>query len=181
MTMIRYIALLRGINVGGKNKISMLELKVAFEKQGFKNVSTYIASGNVIFDSELGEVLVKNKCEELIVKTFGLNIPICIISANELKEALLYAPDWWNNSPESKHNAIFVIQPNSTHNIILEIGDTKPEYEKTSYYGKVIFWSAPTKTYQRTQLTKIVDNKILYNAITIRNANTTLKLAELTK
>jgi len=177
IAMKKYIALLRGVNVGGKNKIAMPELKAAFEQRGFKKVATYINSGNVMFESELDEDSLKTICEKLVFETFDLRIPICIISVNELKDALSHAPDWWDNSPDNKHNAIFVIQPHLAQDIISKIGDTKPEYEKISFHGKVIFWSAPIRTYQRTRLTKIVDDKSAYNAITIRNSNTTLKLA----
>ena len=57
--MSKYIALLRGINVGGNNMIKMADLKAAFERRGFQRVSTYINSGNVLFDSELDENAVK--------------------------------------------------------------------------------------------------------------------------
>lgn len=60
--------------------------------------------------------------------------------------------------------------------IIKQIGLTKPEYEKLDFYGQIIFWSEPTKTYTKTQLTKLVNKS---NSITIRNANTTKKLLEI--
>ena len=175
----KYIALLRGINVGGNNIIKMADLKAAFENKGFQNVATYINSGNVLFDSELDETAVKSDCEDLIESGFGLKIPVGIISAGELLDALAHAPDWWNSDPESKHNAIFVIPPATTEEICAQVGEIKPEYEKLAYHGKVLFWSAPMETFSRTRLTKIVQSKAAYNAITIRNANTALKLAEL--
>ena len=177
--MTKYIALLRGINVGGKNIIKMADLKAAFEKRGFKNISTYINSGNILFDSEMDESSIKTTCENLIAERFGLDIPVCVISAPELSDALAHAPDWWNSDPQSKHNAIFVIPPMTTEEICAQVGEIKPEYEKLAYHGKVLFWSAPIATFSRTRLTKIVQGKAAYNAITIRNANTTLKLAEL--
>ena len=175
--MVRYIALLRGINVGGQNKIAMTELKAAFEKQGFQKVATYINSGNIIFESGLSEPKVKTVCEALIEKTFGLKIIVCIITAAELAEALSHAPEWWNKTADAKNNAVFVIPPFTAEEICAEINDTKPEYEKISYYGKVIFWTAPLATFSKTRLTKIVHKKE-YNGITVRNANTTLKLSE---
>jgi uncharacterized protein (DUF1697 family) len=63
--------------------------------------------------------------------------------------------------------------------VCARIGEIKPEYESIARHGRVIFWSAPIATFSRTRLTKIVQSKALYNAITIRNANTTLKLAAL--
>jgi len=177
--MTKYIALLRGINVGGNNIIKMADLKVAFEQQGFQNVITYINSGNVLFDSELDETVAKSYCERLIESDFGLKIPVGIISASELRDALTHAPDWWNSDPQSKHNAIFVIPPMTAEAVCSQVGEIKPEYEKAAYHGKVIFWSAPLATFSHTRWSKVVQSKEAYNAITIRNANTTLKLAEL--
>ena len=177
--MTRYIALLRGINVGGKNKIIMTELKSSFERRGFENVRTYINSGNVIFDGNLKEAEAKAVCETMIADDFGLDIPVCIISADDLMEALAHAPEWWDADLTSKHNALFVIPPMTTGAVLAQVGAVKPEYEKIGYYSKVIFWSAPIATFSRTRLTKIVQSKAAYNAITIRNANTTLKLTQL--
>lgn len=177
--MTRYIALLRGINVGGNNKIAMPELKKAFEDQGFTNVFTYINSGNVIFDSGLDEPAVQSACETLVESGFGLKIAVGIISVIELHDALAHAPDWWNSDPKSKHNAIFVIPPMAAEAVCAQIGEIKPEYEKLAYHGKVIFWSAPIVTFSRTRLTKIVHSKTINNSITVRNANTALKLAAL--
>ena len=84
-------------------------------------------------------------------------------------------------APESRHNALFVIPPVTTEEMLAQIGAVKPEYERIGDYGKVIFWSAPIATFSRTRLTKIVQSKAAYNAITIRNANTALKLAELAR
>lgn len=124
-----YIALLRGINVGGNNKVSMPELKAAFEKQGFKNILTYINSGNVIFDSDLNVNDVKTACEKAIKAKFDLDIPTAIITASELQEALSNAPEWWGNDLQSKHNAIFVIPPVTADEVCKQIGEIKPEYE----------------------------------------------------
>ena len=177
--MTKYIALLRGINVGGNNIVKMADLKAAFERRGFQNIVTYINSGNILFDSDLDETAAREICERLIVENFGLDIPVCVISADDLRDALSHAPDWWNNDPDSKHNAIFVLPPLSAAEVIARVGETKPETERTDHYGKVIFWSAPLATFSHTRWSKIVQDKAMYRAITIRNANTALKLAEL--
>ena len=177
----KYIALLRGINVGGNNKVSMKELKNCFEKAGFRNVSTYINSGNVIFEydeTNIESLIVQ--CREILEKEFGFPISLSVIDAPALKEALEHAPKWWGVDPESKHNAIFVIPPATSDNIIAEAGAAKPEYESVSAYGNVIFWSAPLKTFSRTRWSKIVGTKA-YQDITIRNANTANKLLDLVK
>lgn len=173
------IVLLRGVNVGGKNKIPMPELKAALEGKGFKAVETYINSGNIIMDSELGLQEVKIACEDLIESVFGLKILVGVVSAADLIEAVKNAPDWWNADSDAKHNAIFVIPPITVEEVAAAVGESKPEYERVAFYGNAIFWTAPKKTFSKTRWSKIVENKAIYNMITIRNANTTLKLAAL--
>ena len=175
----KYIVLLRGINVGGKNKLSMPELGSAFEAHGFTEVSTYINSGNVLFSSGETDILaLKEKCQSLIQSSFQMDIPVAVISAQALTDALAHAPPWWNAGKESKHNAIFVIPPATPEDVCVQVGEIKPEYEQVDVYGPVIFWSAPMKTLSRTRWSKVVGSAA-YGSITIRNANTALKLAEL--
>jgi uncharacterized protein (DUF1697 family) len=175
----KYIALLRGVNVGGKNKVSMGDLKKCFEKAGFQNVSTYINSGNVLFDHDETDIeLLLAQCREILEKEFGFPISLSLIDAPALKEALEHAPECWGDDPEAKHNAIFVIPPATSDDIIAEVGAAKPEYETVSAYANVIFWSAPLKTFSRTRWSKIVGSKA-YQYVTIRNANTARKLLEL--
>lgn len=175
----RYIALLRGINVGGKNKLPMPELRSAFGSHGFGEVSTYINSGNVLFSSDETDVLVlKEKCQALIQSNFQMDIPVAVISGQTLTDAIFHAPSWWNADKDSKHNAIFVIPPATAEAVCAQVGDIKPEYEQVDYYGPVIFWSAPIKTFSRTRWSKVVGSAA-YGSITIRNANTALKLKEL--
>lgn len=82
----RYIALLRGINISGKNKIAMSELKEGFKELGFAEVATYLNSGNVVFSCEEGKDALAGKIAAMIQDRFGLAIPVCIILQEELKE-----------------------------------------------------------------------------------------------
>ncbi len=174
----RFIALLRGINVGGNNTVSMAELKKSFEALGFENVRTYINSGNVIFESkQTDKVQLVKECETEIEQKFGFRVICSVITAEELQNAVKHAPVWWGND-DNKHNALFVIAPATAKEIMKEVGEAKPEYEKVAAYEPIIFWTAPLKTFGRTRYSKIVGTKA-YNSITIRNANTTKKLAEL--
>jgi uncharacterized protein (DUF1697 family) len=178
----RYIALLRGINVGGNNKIDMKELKTGFEAQGFADVVTYINSGNIIFGSDSADVgKIRTACESLIFERFGLVIPTCVLLAAELLEAVQNAPDWWNTGEGIKHNAIFVLPPMTAAEACESMGEAKPEYEKIASHGSVIFWSAPLATFSRSRWSKVAGNKAVYNAVTIRNANTTCRLAEMVR
>lgn len=176
-----YIALLRGVNVGGKNAVSMAVLKAALEEAGFSQVSTYINSGNVFFSCKETDVVdLQQKCRGVIMDRFGLDIALAVITAQELADALNHAPDWWDGDKESKHNAIFAIAPADAEAIITEVGATKPEYEKVAHHGRVVFWTAPLKTFSRTRWSKVVSTSA-YSSVTIRNANTTKKLLQLSQ
>ena len=95
----RYFAFLRGINISGKNKISMPDLKKGFEALGFQDVSTYLNSGNAAFSSDIrdaGEMI-----EKMIHEKFGLEVPVYVISEDHLKEVLSHAPAWWGNDDKT--------------------------------------------------------------------------------
>ena len=179
MLMEKYIVFLRGINVGGKNKVPMPELKVLLEQNGFHDAVTYINSGNIIFSSDnTDEIELKEKCEALIAHHFQLKIPVIVLAVNDLLAALDHAPSWWGQENDSTHNAIFVLPPITVDEVFKEVGEIKPEYEKVDYYGRVIFWSAHIKTFSRTRWSKVVGSYV-YDSITIRNANTFKKIIQL--
>ena len=103
----KYVALLRGINVGGKNKVAMSDLKACFEVIGFGSVTTYINSGNVVFDSpQKSTAKLVELCEDAIDKQFGFHVACAVVASTELFEALQYAPKWWNDGSDAKHNAV---------------------------------------------------------------------------
>jgi len=85
----RYVALLRGINVGGNTMIKMVELKSTFEKLGFKDVDSYINSGNLAFDAaKASEEKICTKIEKAIEKDFGKAIPVMIREQSSIKKIL---------------------------------------------------------------------------------------------
>ena len=148
----RYIAFLRAINISGKNKIPMVELKKCFETLGFTEVKTYLNSGNVIFSSdEDSPVGLTNRIEAMIKEQFGLDVPVYVISKEGLEDILQNAPDWWgNDNKEIYDNLIFIIPPATFSDVFNEIGAPKEGLEKIQDYKKVIFWSFIRKDYQKT-------------------------------
>ncbi len=177
----KYILLLRGINVGGKNKVSMPQLKAHIEKAGFTNVSTYINSGNVIFESGIDDKLkLIEICTNIMTEKFSLYIPVTVVSAEEMRDALAHAPEWWDAPSETEmvHQAIFVIPPATAEQVCKAVGEAKPEYEQVAHHKDVIFWSAARATFSRTRWSKI-SSSAAYGKVTVRNANTAKKLAVL--
>jgi len=92
----RYISILRGINVGGNRKILMKDLKVLFEKLGFANVETYIQSGNVIFESDLklSTADLEQNIQQAITETFGFDVPVIVRTADEWDKSIVNNPFW---------------------------------------------------------------------------------------
>lgn len=177
--MIRYIALLRGINISGKNKIAMSDLKHSFEELGFENVATYINSGNIIFSSESDDVnILSSKIKLMIKEKFQLDIPVLIMLQDKLKEILSNAPSWWgSDNKEIYDNLIFFIPPLTYEQFYAEIGNPNNEYEQVFNYKDVVFWSFSRKYYQKTNWWSKTASSAIAKQITIRTANTSKKIA----
>ena len=179
--MIRYIALLRGIYISGKNKISMPELKTALSEKSFADVKTYLNSGNVIFsDDEMNVVKLAERIHALIFETFHLEIPVFVISQDELKSLLSKAPSWWGSgSKDIYDNLIFAIAPHSIETIAEKIGEPSEKIEKVQICGNSAFWSFDRKLYAKANWWKKIATPGIGEMITIRTANTLRKIAEM--
>lgn len=177
----RYIALLRGINISGKKKIPMMELKKGFEKLGFIEVKTYLNSGNVIFSS--GEEDTGNfskQIETMIKSEFTLDIPVFIIAKEKLEDILNNAPDWWGNADKEIYdNLIFIIPPATFNEVFNQLGKPKEDFEKIKDYKNTVFWSFSRKDYQKTNWWSKTANANISNKLTIRTANTVKKIAQM--
>lgn len=174
----RYIAFLRGINISGKNKISMADLKAGFEELGAEEVKTCLNSGNVIFSRDGNdEEDFSGRLETMINEKFSLNIPVFVMSKEELEDILNNAPGWWgNDNRETYDNLIFILPPTTPVEVYREIGEPKEEFEKIKGYGKAIFWSFSRKDYQKTNWWSRTASTNISGRLTIRTANTVRKI-----
>ena len=177
----RYIAFLHDINISGKNKVLMAELKKEFEKLGFGDVQTYLNSGNAAFSSDKDDIRTITKRIEIMIKNhFTLDIPVFVISKKELEDILHNAPDWWGTeNKEIYDNLIFIIPPAAFAQIYSEIGEPREELEKIKNYKKAIFWSFCRKDYQKTNWWAKTANSAISSKLTIRTANTVRKIVEM--
>lgn len=177
----RYIALLRGINISGKNKISMAELKNGFENLGYEEVKTYLNSGNVIFSSDEDDIeKLTGQIETVIKDQFGLDIPVFVIAKEKLEDILHNAPDWWgNDNKEIYDNLIFIMPPATFSDVYNEIGEPKEELEKIKDYKETVFWSFSRKEYQKTNWWSKTANSDISSKLTIRTANTVRKISRI--
>lgn len=174
-----YVALLRGINVGGKNKIGMKQLKEPFLRLGLESVVTYINSGNVVFvDGQSKDVLEKNLRQEIFLE-YNLDIPVLVRSLNEFESLIETLPTDWKNDDTMKCDVLF-LESGLDEASVMEKLTVKPGIDNALSATGAIIWSVARKNVTRSSLTKIVGTD-LYKKMTVRNVNTTRKLYEIMK
>ncbi|WP_314407765.1 DUF1697 domain-containing protein [uncultured Gemella sp.] len=174
----RYLLLLRGINVGGKNKVSMTELKDLISHLGYENVITYINSGNIIFDSTDSIEIVNDKISE-ILNTYSFKINKVILTQKDYLDEIANLPSWWSSDIYRK-DVLFYSNEVEYPSIIERI-NTMPLNDELVYFGnKAIFWGKLNeKEYLKTSYHKYLIKESFYKFITIRNGRTFDKIAEL--
>lgn len=170
-----YVALLRGINVGGKNKVDMKQLKAVFEAAGMESVSTYINSGNVIFIDEHHKPaeLVK-KLETAIFKKFGFNVKVLLRDYKSIEMISKALPKNWQNSGDLKCDVMFLWQAIDNKNVLDKI-TIKPGIDQVKYIPGTLLWCTERKQITRSGLMRLASTD-LYVHMTIRNCNTARKL-----
>ena len=173
-----YVALLRGINVGGNNKIDMKLLKLTFERVGMKSVKTYINSGNIIFTHDsLSKMEIVQILEEGIFEDFGLQIKIVIRSFDDFKLIMNELPASWKNDKDMKSDVLF-LWDDIDDELVLHKLVIKPGIDKVIYVAGAILWSVDTINVTKSGKAKLIGTH-LYKKMTIRNVNTTRKIYEL--
>ena len=176
----KYIVLLRGINISGKNKIAMNELKNVLESNNYSDVITYLNSGNVILNSDNSKEYIVNDIKTLIKKKFNLEIPVYVTSHLELKDILEHNPNWWGmNNKEIYDNIIFIMPPISSKDVFDSIGEPSIDIDKVQEYNNIIFWSFDLNNYKKSNWWKRTATESVKDQITIRTANTMKKILEL--
>ena len=174
----RYVLLLRGINVGGKNKVSMNDLKMNIGELGYQNVVTYINSGNVIFDTEDNTEAVKIKIAEMLKNVF-FPFQHVIITREEYLEEVSNLPEWWNETL-ARRDVLFYSDEVDYEKLKTRINEM-PLHDEIIYFGrKAVFWGKYTeKEYLRTSYHKLLMKEKFYPMLTIRNERTFKKLGEM--
>lgn len=175
-----FVALLRGVNVGGNNMISMSALKKSFEALGFNDVVTYINSGNIIFKSEEADARkLETKIEKMLSKEYQLESRVVLRSLSEMEKLVQNLPENWTADRDWRYNVIFLRHTIDSEKILAEL-EIKKDIEEVVYCPGALLWSAQISELTRTNMLKLSSRK-MYLDMTIRNQNTTRKLYELMK
>lgn len=175
----RYVALLRGINVGGKNRVEMPKLKTTFESLGFSDVVTYINSGNVMFTDGHGSIHeLTERIQAAIEADFGFPVPVVLRTQDQINEVCDRIPvDWINDGQTMKTDVMFLWEKYDSPDSIGYF-NYKPDIERLVYVGGALVWNITREYITRGSVIKMIGSDI-YKHMTIRNINTVRKLAAL--
>jgi uncharacterized protein (DUF1697 family) len=176
--MTRYVALLRGINVGGKNVIKMVALKACFEEAGFKDVATFIQSGNVLFTANGTASAVAKKVETILGKAFNYQASVVLRSDKQLQDIVKNAPKGFGSQPAKyRYDVIFLKEPLTAAEAMKSV-KIKPGVD-TAHAGKgALYFSRLISKASQSHLSRLMALPV-YQSLTIRNWNTTTKLLKL--
>lgn len=174
-----YIALLRGINVSGKNLIKMDALKSSLEKLHFKNIKTYIQSGNIVFESEEKAASeLSNEIRQLILKDFSFEVPVVVIESTEFEEIVTSNPfaNQENRDEKFMHLTFLNEQIDVTKTSL--INEKLGENEELVFGKRLVYLYLPSG-YGNTKLSNtFIENK-LKNVATTRNWKTCNELLKM--
>jgi uncharacterized protein (DUF1697 family) len=175
-----FVALLRGVNVGGKNMIRMSSLKESFEGMGFGDVATYINSGNIIFTTQEGDARkLERSIEGMLSSEYELECKVVVRSLSEMADLVKSLPETWDGDGRWKYNVIFLRHSIDSENILDGL-KPRSNIEQIVYRPGTLLWSARISDLGRTSMHKLPSQE-LFQEMTVRNTNTTKKLYELMK
>ena len=175
----RYLALLRGINVGGKNVIRKDDLRSSFEELGYQNVTTYIQSGNILFRAAKSDVArLCDAVEAQLSRRFAYDARAVVLSQSDYQAALGTAPGSWGVAEGYRHAALFVLPGASSDELLASLPPLRDELEHAAAGPGVIFWSVERDHVTRSSFTRLPALPA-YQQVTMRNHNTVRRLEAL--
>ena len=177
-----YVVLLRGINVGGKNRMPMADLRRCLTALGFAHVSTYIASGNVILASDQDADTIRSRIEAALPRCFDLDdevVRVLVLTHAQLREVVENKPHGFGEQPDTYHSdAIFLIGMDAEQ--VLPALNPR-EGVDTLWAGTGVIYSQRLSAQRSKSRLNKITGMPEYRWMTIRNWNTTTKLLELSK
>jgi uncharacterized protein (DUF1697 family) len=176
-----YVALLRGINVGGSNLIRMAALKACFEAKGFRDVTTYIQSGNVVFTADgASEHALTARIETALSKTFAYDSRVVLRSFEQMKVTVQEAPKGFGGRPALyRYDVIFLKDPLTPDEAVTSVS-ANPGVDRVYPGDGVLYFARLISKAAQSHLSRVVGTPA-YRNMTIRNWNTTGRLLELMK
>lgn len=172
-----YLALLRGVNVGGKNKVEMARLKKVFESIGFGEVRTYINSGNVIFVDDRAATKLRILIEKAIAAEFGFSVRVVLRDLDSVELVTKAIPASWRDDSTMRCYVMFLWEE-ADEPTVLERLTIKEDLDDVKYVPGAVIWRVDRDKLTRSGMMRLTSDE-LYKAMTIRNVNTVRKLADM--
>ncbi|MCA1708205.1 MAG: DUF1697 domain-containing protein [Actinobacteria bacterium] len=174
----RFVALLRGINVGGRNKVAMANLRAAFEADGYKAVSTYIQSGNVLFESDAPRESLEDELEAMLERRFRVPLIVVLRSRLQLRNVVRKAPDGFGREPTRYHSDVIFLKRSLSRQQAMRVVDLREGVDQAWPGAGVLYFSRLSERLAQSRMSRIVGTSE-YQQMTIRSWTTTTKLLDL--
>jgi len=178
MTTKRYVALLRGINVGGKNKVAMSDLREAFEAHGCSAVRTYIQSGNVVFESDAPAKALEADIEGMLEKRFGVPLVVVVRSERQFRSVVDKAPKSFGDHPDTYHSDVIFLKKPLTAKQAMRTVELRDGVDEAWSGTGVLYFARLSARRTQSRLSKIVGTPE-YQQMTIRSWATVNKILAL--
>lgn len=174
----RYVALLRGINVGGRNKIAMADLRSTFEAEGYESVRTYINSGNVLFDAGAPPKSLEGDLEAMLERRFGFPLVVVVRSHLQLRKVVGNAPDGFGAQPDTYHSDVIFLKAPLSSQQAMRVVERREGVDQAWPGAGVLYFARLSERRTQSRMSRIVGTPE-YAQMTIRNWSTTTKLLAL--
>ena len=172
----KYVLLLRGLNVGGKHTVSMQEFKAQLASLGYKSIQSYLNSGNFIFQTNQEKAVVESDLQKLIQGSYSFSLPFALLTENEYRASMKQLPEWWQQ-PLARKNVLFFIGPIDKQELRAHLKTVITDREVIFIGEHALFWGIyKTADLGRTAYSQRLSRMSLYQQVTIRNYNTYQKL-----
>jgi len=175
MASTRYVALLRGINVGGRNPVAMADLRATFEEGGYDAVATYIQSGNVVFETEAARASVEDDIEALLERRFGVPLLVVVRSRAQLRRVVQNAPAGFGAAPDTYHCDVLFLKAPLTSRQAMRVVECRDDVDEAWPGAAVLYFARLSARRTQSRMSRIIGTSE-YQRMTIRNWATTTKL-----
>jgi uncharacterized protein (DUF1697 family) len=178
MTTKRYVALLRGINVGGKNKVPMADLREAFEAHGGTEVRTYIQSGNVVFSWDAPAKSLEDDLETMLERCFGVPLVVVMRSARQFRSIVDKAPPGFGAHPDTYHSDVVFLRSPLTAKQAMRTVQLRDGVDQAWPGTGVLYFARLSARRTQSRMSKIVGTPE-YQRMTIRSWASVTKILAL--
>ncbi len=183
----RFVALLRGINVGGRNKVAMRDLRAAFQDAGYESVATYIQSGNVLFDAEVSGTQLasvtqlesgtqlESEIEAMLHRRLGLQLVVVVRAREQMSQVVAKAPEGFGTAPDTFHSDVIFLKTPLTSDQAMQVVTLREGVDEAWPGSGVLYFQRLSARRTQSRLSTIV-GKPEYQQMTIRSWSTTTKV-----